>query len=243
MRATGDEVAFVYKAAAEIGELGDNTAVLRAAIRDDALLHLALADDAAEAMVLGHTRWASVGIISEANAHPLEPRGARRLAIVPTWSARSTATSTTTPTSRRSSTCRSRPRSPPTPRSSPRSSPGAWPTARPVDDAFRTTVAELEGSMAIAAQTAAAPDQLLLSLRGSGQALYVGLAEDAFVVASEPYGLVEETDTLPPHGRRDPGRPRARRRHPRPGRRCSTPRARARSRASGGPPTTARRCR
>ena len=35
---------FVYKAAAEIGELGDNTAVLRAAVRDDALLHLALAD-------------------------------------------------------------------------------------------------------------------------------------------------------------------------------------------------------
>ena len=64
-----------------------------------------------------------------------------------------------------------------------------------VDDAFRTTVADLAGSMGIAAQTAAAPDELLLSLRGSGQALYVGLAEDAFVVASEPYGLVEETAT------------------------------------------------
>ena len=52
---------------------------------------------------------------------------------------------------------------------------------------------ELEGSLAIGAQAAAAPDALLLSLRGSGQALYVGLAEDAYVVASEPYGLVEET--------------------------------------------------
>ena len=46
MRATGDVLSFVYKAAAEIGELGDNTAVLRAAIRDDPLLHLALADGA-----------------------------------------------------------------------------------------------------------------------------------------------------------------------------------------------------
>ena len=71
VRATDGELAFVYKAAAEIGELGDNTAALRAAIRDDALLHLALAHDDAEVMVLGHTRWASVGIISEANAHPL----------------------------------------------------------------------------------------------------------------------------------------------------------------------------
>ena len=42
VRAVGDDLAFVYKAAAEIGELGDNTTVLRTAIRDDALLHLAL---------------------------------------------------------------------------------------------------------------------------------------------------------------------------------------------------------
>src|SRR5262249_46045952 len=62
-----------------------------------------------------------------------------------------------------------------------------------VDDAFRSTVADLEGSMGIAAQVAADPRRLLLSLRGSGQALYVGLIEDGFVVASEPYGLVAET--------------------------------------------------
>ena len=36
-------------------------------------------------------------------------------------------------------------------------------------------------------------NQLLLALRGSGQALYVGLCEDAYIVASEPYGVVEET--------------------------------------------------
>ena len=34
---------------------------------------------------------------------------------------------------------------------------------------------------------------LFLALRGSGQALYVGLGDDCFVVASEPYGVVEET--------------------------------------------------
>ena len=69
-RPTG-HLAFVYKTAAEIGELGDNTARLRAQIRDDELLHLALRADTAQASVLAHTRWASIGIISEANAHPL----------------------------------------------------------------------------------------------------------------------------------------------------------------------------
>ena len=64
-----------------------------------------------------------------------------------------------------------------------------------LDEAFRHTVARLEGSVAIAAANAVDPNRLHLALRGSGQALYVGMADDAFVVASEPYGLVEETDT------------------------------------------------
>jgi glucosamine--fructose-6-phosphate aminotransferase (isomerizing) len=64
-----------------------------------------------------------------------------------------------------------------------------------VDDAFRSSVARFEGSVAIGASTAETPDQLHLALRGSGQSLYVGLAEDAFIVASEAYGLVEETNT------------------------------------------------
>ena len=62
-------------------------------------------------------------------------------------------------------------------------------------EAFRETVASMVGSIAIGATTSAAPDRVYLAQRGSGQAIYVGLAEDAFIVASEPYGVVEETDT------------------------------------------------
>src|SRR5690606_15174088 len=60
-------------------------------------------------------------------------------------------------------------------------------------EAFRRTVAGFEGSVAIAAMAADQPDRMLLALRGSGQGLYIGLAPDRFIVASEPYGLVEET--------------------------------------------------
>jgi glucosamine--fructose-6-phosphate aminotransferase (isomerizing) len=69
----------------------------------------------------------------------------------------------------------------------------AMATGGHLTESFRRTVADFEGSVAIAAAAADAPEQIFLALRGSGQALYVGLAEDEFIVASEPYGVVEET--------------------------------------------------
>ena len=65
----------MYKAAAEIGELGDNVAALRLALAGDAVLGKALASPAVTATVIAHTRWASVGLISQANAHPLNSDG------------------------------------------------------------------------------------------------------------------------------------------------------------------------
>lgn len=61
-------LSIVHKTAAEIGELGDNAAVIREGFANDALLRAALANDTARTLVLGHTRWASIGIISEPNA-------------------------------------------------------------------------------------------------------------------------------------------------------------------------------
>ena len=165
---------------------------MRADLLADDLLRLALAGERAAALVLGHTRWASIGIISQPNAHPvdsLEVDGERgpyvtaalngdvdnfadlkaadglRLAAEITTDAKVIPTLV-----------------------SHRLAEGADLTT-----AFRDTVASFEGSVAIGASAAPHPDQLLLALRGSGQALYVGLADDCYVVASEPYGLVELT--------------------------------------------------
>ena len=195
VRVAGQCLSFVYKAAAEIGELGDNTRALRAAIASDDLLRLALSASSARLSLLGHTRWASVGIISEPNCHPLNSEEVEsgyetgpylvgalngdvdnhadlkiehnlRIAGPITTDAKVIPALV----SRLSAE-----------------------TNGDITEAFRRTVASFEGSVAIGAASADHPDQLLLALRGSGQALYVGLAEDAFIVASEPYGVVEET--------------------------------------------------
>ncbi len=185
-------LSLVYKAAAEIGELGDNTRALRAAITTDPLLHRALANPEAEVTVLGHTRWASVGIISQANAHPLngeevtggagpyvvaavngdvdnylELRDDEGLHLAPEI----TTDTKVVPVllSRRLA------------------------AGEHLDQAFCETVSGFDGSVAIAVSAGGSPDQLHLALRGSGQSLNVGLAEDAYIVASEAYGLVEET--------------------------------------------------
>jgi glucosamine--fructose-6-phosphate aminotransferase (isomerizing) len=193
VRVAAGRLCFVYKRAAEIGELGDNVAALRQSIRNDELLHKALAAQDAEVTVLGHTRWASVGIISEANAHPLnqeETDGAERPYSIAVLNgdvdnhesltrehgleaaAEITTDAKVIPclVARRLA------------------------AGDALVDAFRRTVSAFDGSVAIALGTADAPDELVFALRGSGQAMYVGLAEDAFVVASEPYGVVEETD-------------------------------------------------
>jgi glucosamine--fructose-6-phosphate aminotransferase (isomerizing) len=198
-------LSFVYKAAAEIGELGDNARALRDAVRSDELLRLAVSADTALAAVLGHTRWASVGMISQPNAHPVDSSEidtrVDTLATAPAGADLSTpyvvaalngdvdnfadlkaldglqiAPEITTdakviPTlvSRRLA------------------------EGNDLTTAFRNTVASFEGSVAIAASAAAEPDKVLLALRGSGQALYVGLADGAYIVASEPYGVIEVT--------------------------------------------------
>lgn len=205
VRIADGNLIFVYKAAAEIGELGDNTAAIREALRHDSLLHRALAADSAEAGVLGHTRWASVGIISQANAHPVnheetegsgpyvaavlngdvdnyaELRDAEGLNFAP---------EITTDTKVIPSMVSRR-----------------LAEGEALLEAFQQTVSQFIGSVAIGCQTGVDPEQMLLALRGSGQGVYVGLAEDSFIVASEPYGVVEETATYLRLDGETPGNP------------------------------------
>ncbi|MHC4958618.1 MAG: SIS domain-containing protein [Planctomycetota bacterium] len=183
---------FVYKVAAEVGELGDNVRTIRAAIAGDPLLHRLLECPGAEAEILGHTRWASVGIISEANAHPLnsEEPGADALAysvaalngdvdnyqqLIKDEGLAIDAEITTDA------------------KVIPMLLARLVKAGNTPADAFPRVVSRFDGSVAIGAASADEPGKLYLALRGSGQALYVGLADGAYIIASEPYGIVEET--------------------------------------------------
>jgi glucosamine--fructose-6-phosphate aminotransferase (isomerizing) len=184
----------VYKRASIIGRLGDNVAFLRAAIEADDYLHTVLAMPSARVTVLAHTRWASVGRISEANAHPVDSAAGahggngyatavlngdidnhvdlRETLDLPVDEAGITTDAKVIPVMlRRELNAETDP-----------------------VQAFAASIRRFHGSFAIAAQSDADPDRLLLAVRGSGQGLYVGFAPACFLVASEVYGLVGWTD-------------------------------------------------
>ena len=192
VRHSGSTLVFVYKAAAEIGELGDNTRHMREAVASDDLLRRVLATDGVRASVLGHTRWASVGIISEPNAHPVngEEVGIENSAV-------SVAVLNGDVDNHAELKIRHNLRFADPITTDAKVIPAMVDRGRANGmatlDAFLNAVTQFEGSVAIGYSNADEPDDFYLALHGSGQGLYVGLAEDRFIVASEPYGTVEET--------------------------------------------------
>ena len=190
-------VALTYKVAAEIGSLGDNIIFLRWQIKNDAILHTLVNFGHRYHTVLSHTRWASVGAITEPNCHPVDNKASgdapeetgtihvclngdidnylelkTELERAGTFIHRDTSTDTKIIPLQIEKHIRK---------------------GLSVSEAFRQTVNDFEGSHAICMHTDLAPGKLFLAQKGSGQTIFVGLAEDHYMPASEVYGFVEET--------------------------------------------------
>ncbi len=202
---------FTYKIAAEIGSLGDNVQYLRRQVREDSIFQHLMRLPYVHQTTVAHTRWASVGEISEANCHPVDnfgvgPRhpGAHADRGVPGQHSgngtihvclngdidnyqslkvdyeRETGQSIIAEISTDTKII-------------PLQVQRYLKNNQTLEEAFRLAVSDFEGSHAIAMHSDLAPGKVFLAQKGSGQAMFVGLAKDHYVPASETYGFVEET--------------------------------------------------
>jgi len=190
-------IAFTYKVAAEVGRLGDNIEFLRRQIAADTILQNLSAHSVVHDTISAHTRWASVGAITEANCHPVDNQTPQN----------------TTSKSGIIHTClngdidnfqalkREFERNGDTIHEEITTDTKIIPLqiqkyiqqGHTVDDAFRLAMNDFQGSHAISMHTDLAPGKLYLAQKGSGQALFVGLADEHYMPTSEVYGFVEET--------------------------------------------------
>ncbi|GMU51174.1 MAG: hypothetical protein AMXMBFR33_03200 [Candidatus Xenobia bacterium] len=195
---------FTFKVAQEVGALGDNVAALAHSILEDRFFWRVLSDPDVRTNLFSHTRWASNGIISEPNCHPVneltvpsgcdreQPReGSPRIlaalngdvdnhielqARLARESGRTISAPITTDT-----------------KIIPVLVESYFRETGNMREAFCRAMQECEGSIAVVMHSTHEPDRTYLALRGSGQSMFVGIGPHGYTFASELYGVVEQT--------------------------------------------------
>jgi len=190
-------MALTYKVAAEIGSLGDNIRFIRKQIQNDRILKIIAALPHQNHTVLSHTRWASMGAITEANCHPVdnnsiggesEKSGIIHVCLngdIDNYRALKKAIEQEGITIHQDVTTDTK--------IIPLQMEKYLKRGHGVADAFRLAVNDFEGSHAISMHSDLAPGKFFIAQKGSGQAVFVGLAAEHYLVTSEVYGFVEET--------------------------------------------------
>ncbi|MDZ4163924.1 MAG: SIS domain-containing protein, partial [Smithellaceae bacterium] len=204
-------VTFTYKTSSIVGELGRNVRELRRFISRDPVLYEFASLPAEGETVMAHTRWASVGTITDSNCHPVNnfslpgsgegeagslrhyPRYGRgnwsiNVALngdIDNYQAlRDSLEATEVFVSPELTTDT---------KIVPLIVEKYLLAGADLPEAFRLALNDFEGSHAIAMTSNLEPHRAYLALKGSGQSLYIGVAPDRYIFASEVYGLVEGT--------------------------------------------------
>jgi glucosamine--fructose-6-phosphate aminotransferase (isomerizing) len=198
----GINITFTYKTFSIVGELGRNVRDLRQVIRKDRILQYFARLDTSCETAITHTRWASVGSITEVNCHPVNnyKLGQKNLDFpfyqnssahinvvlngdIDNYTALCAGLSeneeliapeVTTDT-----------------KIIPLQIEKYLKDGHDLADSFRLAVKDFEGSHAIAMTSDLEPGKVFLALKGSGQSIYVGISSDQYMFSSELYGLVE----------------------------------------------------
>ena len=198
-------VSFTYKTFSIIGELGRNVKALRKDVSADEILRVFAASERLFETTLAHTRWASVGSITEENCHPVNNYSptSDRVKHYGHYGARPWSINVvlngdidnyqTLRKSLEDGKSLIAPEVTTDTKIIPLVIEKYLFEGHDLKEAFRRGVGDFEGSHAIAMTSDAEPGKVFLALRGSGQAVYVGIADDAYVFSSELYGLIERT--------------------------------------------------
>ncbi|MGM0417556.1 MAG: SIS domain-containing protein [Thermodesulfobacteriota bacterium] len=190
-------VIFTYKFAAETGALGDNIRFIRNQIKNDLILNAVSESNPLTVSAGAHTRWASVGEISQLNCHPVDNSTFDKTKHNGTsihvslngdidnyHELKSDFENKIDKIPEKISTDT---------KIIPLQISKFYNDGYSIEEAFRLAVSEFKGSHAILMQTGLAPGKMFLAQKGSGQAVFVGISEDSYTVASEVYGFVERT--------------------------------------------------
>jgi glutamine---fructose-6-phosphate transaminase (isomerizing) len=193
-------IMLTYKVASEIGSLGDNVRHLRQQIANDPILDLVVRRPHLFHTVSAHTRWASVGAITIANCHPVDNatklKGCDTKGMIHAclngdidnhMALKQQCLTDGDPIAEEITTDT---------KVIPMQIEYYLRQSHPMEEAFRLAVNDFEGSHAIAVHTDLAPGKFFLAQKGSGQAVFVGLAADHYLATSEVYGFVEKTDSF-----------------------------------------------
>ncbi len=190
-------ISFVYKFAAEIGALGDNIAFIRSQIKNDLMLQLMSEFDFQSNSVSAHTRWASVGDITVANCHPVDntpsDREIHKTGIIHVCLNGDIDNYLELKTEYEAQYDKIHEEINTDTKLIPLQIEIYLRQGHSLEEAFRMAVNDFEGSHAISMHSDLAPGRLFLAQKGSGQAIFVGIAKDHYIAASELYGIVEET--------------------------------------------------
>lgn len=193
---------FTYKTFSIVGELGRNAEDLKQTIKKDRIFQYFAGMETTCETALLHTRWASVGSITEENCHPVNNYKPNQTKPVFPFYSESAAdinvilngdidnysalydaleldkepidTRVTTDT-----------------KIIPLQIEKYLKTGHPLAESFRLAVNDFEGSHAIAMTCDLEPGKFFLALKGSGQSIYIGVGSDQYMFSSELYGLVE----------------------------------------------------
>ena len=200
-------LSFTYKTASIVGELGRNIRELRKAVAQDAVFREFAVKGAAFETTLAHTRWASVGSITEDNCHPINNHtlheGIRRY---PAYGEGNGTISVVLNGDIDNYDALRRhfeagrelfvPEVTTDTKIIPLQIEKYLREGKDLTESFRRAVCDFEGSHAIAMTSSLEPSRTFLALKGSGQTIYIGLTPDRYVFSSELYGLVEETSAF-----------------------------------------------